>query len=61
MHATTNLFTIEEAAQYLRLSKSYVYKMCEGRFIPHFKVGRRLLFNPQDLDAWLQSQRVTAV
>ena len=56
-----NLLTVLEAASYLRVSASYVYKLSEARLLPYYRVGRRLLFNPQDLDAWLESQRVVAV
>jgi len=32
----------------------------EGRFVPAIKVGRRLMWDARDIDAWLKAQRETA-
>ena len=53
MH-TANLLTLPEAADTLRISKSYLYKLVEAREIPFFKIGRRIIFKPDDLNAWLE-------
>ena len=55
------MMTVHEAADYLRVSASYLYKLAEGRHLDYYRVGRRLLFNPADLDKWLQAQLVEAV
>lgn len=52
------LFTVTEAAEYLRVSKSWVYKAAEARKLRHFKIGKRLLFDPRDLDTFLQTKLV---
>lgn len=44
------VLTVQEAADYLRMSKSWVQK--ELKHIPHFHLGTRLLFNREDLDSW---------
>jgi excisionase family DNA binding protein len=54
--AIPNLLNVTEAAQHLRCSKSLVYKLSERRDLRHFKVGNRLLFDPDDLNAFLRSQ-----
>ena len=48
------LFTLPEAADTLRISKSYLYKLVEAREIPFFRIGRRIVFKPEDLNAWLE-------
>ncbi len=43
-----------EAAQYLDISKSYLYKLTSSNKIPHYKPqGKRLYFSKSELDTWL--------
>ena len=55
--------SVEEAANYLHLAKSTVYKMTSRSEIPHFKSrgGKRLSFLKPDLDQWLLAHRVKSV
>ncbi len=54
------LLTIEEVAERLRVSVLTVrWLRQEGRFVPAIKVGRRLMWDAQDVDAWLNAQRET--
>jgi excisionase family DNA binding protein len=48
---------IEEAASYLRLSKSRLYKLAEQGIIASSKPGRRLTFQIEDLNTYLNSNR----
>jgi excisionase family DNA binding protein len=47
------LWTIDEAAAYLKVPKMAVYKMTSASTIPHVKIGGRLRFRRADLDRWL--------
>lgn len=49
--------SIEEAAAYLNLSKSRVYRLTSQRGIPFIKRGQGILFLKAELDNWLQSKR----
>jgi excisionase family DNA binding protein len=52
------LLTIEEVAERLRVSVLTVrWLRQEGRFAPAIKVGRRLMWDARDVDAWLKAQR----
>jgi excisionase family DNA binding protein len=52
------LLTIEEVATRLRVSVLTVrWLRQEGRFVPAIKVGRRLMWDIRDVDAWLEAQR----
>jgi excisionase family DNA binding protein len=54
------LLTIEEVAEQLRVSVPTVrWLRQEGRFMPAIKVGRRLMWDARDVDAWLKAQRET--
>ena len=45
-----------EAAQYLGVSKSYMYKFTHTRKIPYYKFGRSVFFSTKELDEWRSSQ-----
>ena len=52
------LLTIEEVAEYLRVSVLTVrWLRQEGRFAPAIRVGRRLLWDSRDLATWVKSNR----
>jgi excisionase family DNA binding protein len=54
------LLTIEEVADRLRVSVLTVrWLRQQGRFAPATKVGRRLMWDARDVDAWLRAQRET--
>lgn len=49
----TEILNLNQAATYLSLSKSALYKKTSERTIPHFKQGKRLFFKRAELDDWL--------
>ncbi len=57
---TKEVLTSEEAAKYLGVSKSCLYKWTMSRQIPHYKspTGKMCFFNRKEIEAWMQSQRV---
>lgn len=56
---TKEVLTSDEAARYMGVSKSYLYKLTMRQQIPHFKpMGKMCYFNLQELEQWLQSNRV---
>lgn len=51
--------TVEEAAAYLNLSRSYLYKLTSLGLVPFYKPqGKLLYFEKRDLDSWLLRNRV---
>ena len=56
---TKEVLTSDEAAKYMGISKSYLYKLTMLRKIPHFKpMGKMCYFNRAELENWLQSNRI---
>lgn len=54
------VLNFNEAAEYLELSLSHLYRLTSTKQIPHFcPQGKKLYFNRQELDAWLQRNRQT--
>lgn len=53
------VLTSDEAARYMGISKSYLYKLTSTQQIPHFKpLGKICYFNRAELERWLQTNRV---
>ncbi|MBD3328466.1 helix-turn-helix domain-containing protein [Candidatus Peregrinibacteria bacterium] len=62
MENTENIFmTVEEAADFLKLSTSYLRKLISARIIPFLKFGRRVVFNRFDLLEWAQTRRINTI
>jgi excisionase family DNA binding protein len=58
------LWTVKDAAGYLRMPVSSVYKMTGARapvVMPHLKIAGRLRFRKADLDRWLDLLLVSEV
>ena len=56
---TKNVLSADEAAAYLNVSKSYLYKLTMARKIPFSKpLGKMCYFDRLELEAWLLSNRV---
>ena len=58
---TKEVLTSDEAAMYLGVSKSCLYKWTMNRQIPHYKspTGKMCFFNRKEVEAWMQSSRVS--
>ena len=57
---TKEVLTSDEAARYLGVSKSCLYKWTMSRQIPHYKSpsGKLCFFNRGEIEAWMQSIKV---
>jgi len=49
--------TLEEVADYLRLSKDTVYRLANTGKLPASKVGNQWRFRRDDVDAWLEANK----
>ncbi|MDE6860912.1 MAG: helix-turn-helix domain-containing protein [Duncaniella sp.] len=50
--------TVEEAAQYIGVRKSYIYTLTSTREIPYYKPGKKVLIRRVDLDSYIKDRRV---
>ena len=48
--------TMEEIAEYLKVSKETIYKMAQKGQLPGTKVGNQWRFNKQIVDAWMAAK-----
>lgn len=49
--------TVDEAAKYVQLGKTVLYNLAREGSIPSNKIGSKWLFNKNDLDTWVRSNR----
>jgi excisionase family DNA binding protein len=60
--AQKETMNLEEAAMYLGISTSYLYKLTSARKISFFRMGKKLIrFKKSGLDAWMLQQEVSAI
>ncbi len=57
--SVTEVLNLNQAAEYVSLSKSAIYKKTSERNIPHFKQGKKLYFKRSELDGWLTELKIT--
>ena len=50
-------FDISEVSAYLNISKHTIYFYASKGIIPHFKVGKKLFFNKEEIDSWVFSRK----
>jgi excisionase family DNA binding protein len=51
------LMTLEEVAEFLRLSKDTIYRMAHAGTIPASKVGNQWRFREEDVDRWIEMNK----
>lgn len=60
LFCTKEVLTSDEAAKYMGISKSYLYKLTMRKEIPHYKpMGKVVYFNRFELEEWLQTNRIS--
>lgn len=58
-YCTKEVLTSSEAAKYMGISPSTLYKLTSAKQIPHYKPnGKMCYFNRRELEAWLLSNKV---
>jgi len=50
--------TVKELKDYIKMSKSTIYKGCSNGQIPYIKTGKLLLFKKDVIDFWLEQYNV---
>jgi len=51
-----DILTIDELSEYLKVSKSTLYKLVREGGVPSQKVGRHWRFKKSAIDEWLQNR-----
>jgi excisionase family DNA binding protein len=56
-----SLLSVGDAATYLKVSHSLIYKYVEQMKIPHIRIGGRIRFDQSALAEWINSRSYKAV
>lgn len=49
---------VRMVSEYLRVARSTIYKWVEEKYIPHKKLGKRVLFIKEHIDEWVLNNGV---
>ena len=55
------LLNIEEAAALLNISVKSIYGLTCAKRIPYVKIGSRVLFDPDEIKAWVEGQKIKPI
>lgn len=62
INCVKKILTADEAAKYLGISKSTLYKMTMAHTIPHYKpMGKMMYFEREELERWILEKKVASV
>jgi len=50
--------TINEVAEKMMVSRSWIYKKCKAGIMPHVRFGKTLRFVGGDVEAWITAHKV---
>lgn len=56
-HQETTVLTIDDLSEYLKISKSTLYKLAQEGALPGQKIGRHWRFHREAVDDWLRTER----
>jgi excisionase family DNA binding protein len=53
--------TVKETAEFLNLSADYIYQLTGQKKIPHVRIGRKVLFDVDKLEKFIDENTVEAI
>lgn len=58
LHGQKQVLKIDEVSILTGKSKSHLYKLTCASLIPHYKQGKHLYFDRQEIESWLKVNRI---
>jgi len=56
LSASRTMMTLQEVADYLRVTRSTIHRLLKHNQIPAFRIGRHWRFNVEEIDNWCSSR-----
>ena len=57
---TSNVLNLKQLSDFIGFSVSSIYKKTSQRDIPHYKQGKKLYFNKEEIENWLLANKITS-
>jgi excisionase family DNA binding protein len=57
----TEIMTIKEVSEYLKLAEKTAYRLASETILPGFKVGGSWRFRKSEIDRWIKKQEQNAL
>lgn len=54
------LWTPDQVAERLQLSKAHVYRLAQQHRLPYCRIGNSLRFRPAEIEKWLDEKTIKA-
>ncbi|WP_186579721.1 helix-turn-helix domain-containing protein [Aquibacillus kalidii] len=51
--------TVKETAAYMGVHTDTIYELVRKNAMPHFRMGRKILFTKEKIEAWVKEQENT--
>jgi excisionase family DNA binding protein len=55
----TTVLALEEAAEFLKVHTSTIYRLLKSHTIPAFKIGSDRRFNQESIQRWIEERETT--
>ncbi len=55
------IFTVPELAEYIHMSRKWIYERTCRNEIPHYKIGGSVRFRKSQIDKWFNEQEIPVV
>jgi excisionase family DNA binding protein len=52
------LIPVKQAATWLGISSFTLYSWAQSHRVPHYKIGKRVMFSKDDLKQWIEQHRI---
>ena len=53
--------TVKEAAIFLNIKEKTIYSLVNQGLIPHYRIGKMVRFNKEELESWMRSKKVGSI
>ena len=53
--------SVKELAEYISIKPSTIYAWVHEGYIPHYKIGRLVRFNMEEIERWIKKRKAKSI